>query len=403
MPSIDRGFVSNGLSTSSLTPKGDYVRADDPISKAKVGMYDIENAQYPLNNENDHFVRFYINLDDESRLIRENKVQVVGDVDRTDQNRASRGNVSPTRVAAVAGALGAVAGGVAGSQLANAGKNPDALINKLKGWRGGWGAGKAVAGAAGKTPFRQAVTKAVGAAAGATVGIAAANTLNVTKTLKRLGATITLYTPPSIKVDYAMNWSETDSDIADLLATDRGQEMFDSLTSANVKDGMAAKVTKILATNASTDIQLITRTTKNPKKDFLFRDVQQRTFQFAYTFAPRSPKEALEVAKIIYMFKMFAHPDLLEGYDNFLYIYPAEWDIVYGFKNPQADENTHVPDDQNKFLNRISSCVLTNIHIEYSPGGSFQTLRNGEPTVTTMALVFRELESLHQGRIEVGF
>jgi hypothetical protein len=202
--------------------------------------------------------------------------------------------------------------------------------------------------------------------------------------------------------NYVMNWNETDSDIADLLATDRGNEIL-SHSSENNKDGLGTKITKILATNASKDIQLITRTTKNPKKDFLFRDVQNRTFNFHYTFAPRTPKEAQEVAKIIYMFKLFAHPELLEGYDNFLYIYPAEWDIVYGFKNPQADENQQVPDDQNKYLNRISSCFLRAISINYAAGGNFQTLRNGEPVVTTMDLAFAELESLHQGRIEVGF
>jgi hypothetical protein len=293
-----------------------------------------------------------------------------------------------------------VAGGVAGSQLAAAGKNPATLINQLKGWKGGFGAAAGTAGLAGKFPF---AAKALGATAGASIGILAANTLNVTKTLKRLGATITLYSPPTMAVNYVMNWNETDSDIADLLAADRGQEMFKNLIGINNKDGLSTKVTKILATNASKDIQLITRTTKNPKKDFLFRDVQNRTFSFAYTFAPRTPKEAEEVARIIYMFKLFGHPELLEGYDNFLYIYPAEWDIVYGFKNPNADENNQVPDDANPYLNKISSCILRQIQINYAPGGSFQTLRRGEPTVITMALQFSELESLHQGRIEAGY
>jgi hypothetical protein len=349
MPSIDRGYttdtsynLNNSLYTN-LVHSGEYVRADDPISKAKVGMYDIDNAQYPLNNENDHFVRFYINIDDESRLIRENKVQVVGDVDRTDQNRASRGNVSQTRFSGVAGALGAVGGATLASQFAAAGATKgtaaESLIHKLKGWKGGYGALSATSAAAGKTPFSRTVSKAVGAAAGATVGVLAANTLNVTKTLKRLGATITLYSPPTIRANYVMNWDSTQSDIADLLATDRGDEMLGH-SGDNNKDGLGTKITKIIATNASKDIQLITRTTKNPKKDFLFRDTQNRKFGFTYTFAPRSPKEAQEVAKIIYMFKMFSHPELLEGYDNFLYIYPAEWDIVYGFKNPNADENS---------------------------------------------------------------
>jgi hypothetical protein len=390
MPSIDRGFT-----TTTNTGDSQYLRTNANDRNAKAGLYNIDNAVYPLNLENDHFVRFYINIDDESRLIRDGKVQVVGDVDRTSQNRASRGNVSQTRIDLVTGTLGAVAGSAAASQLASASKNPNALINKIKGF-------KSLAATAGKSPFSRALTTALGAAGGAALGVLAANTLNVTKTLKRLGATITLYSPPTMAVDYSMTWDEKDADIIDLMSKDRGEELVKNLSVSN-KDGLPAKIVNLIAINASKDIQLVTRTTKNPKKDFLFRDVKNRRFSFGYTFAPRSPKEAEEVARIIYMFKLFSHPELLDGYDNFLYLYPAEWDIVYGFKDPNADENNPTPDHMNKYLNRISSCVLDGIHINYAPGGSFQSLRRGEPVMTTMNLSFIELESLHQGRIEEGY
>jgi hypothetical protein len=384
MPSIDR------LDPSTDPGKNRFV--------GKYGKYEIESATYPANNHNDHFVRFYINIDDESRLIRENKVTVVGDVDRTDQNRASRGNTSQTRANVLAAGAGGTAGFLAGAQLSRASQNSQVLLKNLQGWKGG--VGRAVGGFAANNPK---MTRILGAGAGAGVGLLAASTLNLTKTLKRLGATITLYTPQDIATSYTMNWDAHESDIADLMSKDRGEEFLSNL-GPGTKDGLATKLTRLIATNASRDIQLLSRTTKNPKKDFLFRDVEKRTFRFEYMFAPQSPKEAEEVARIIYMFKLFSHPELLEGYDNFLYIYPAEFDIVYGYKQQDQNGNEISSLEQtNPYLHKISSCVLRSIQLNYSAGGTFQTLRRGEPCMVRMALDFAEIESLHQGRIEEGY
>lgn len=395
MPSIDRGYKTDPSRLSKmLGSESEYTR--EP--QAKLGKYEIASASYPANNQNDHFVRFYINIDDESRLIRDGKVTVVGDADRTDQNRASRGNTSQTRFNAVSAASGFVGGAVTAGQLTSAGRNPEALINKLEGWHGK--AGRSVTNFAANKPW---AAKAIAGVGGAAVGWYAANTLNVTKTLKKLGATITLYTPTNIVANYAINWEGHDSDIADMMAADRGEEFLTNMGSST-KDGLSTKIVRMLATNASKDIQLLTRTSKNAKKDFLFKDVAQRTFNFHYNFAPQTPKEAEEVARIIYMFKLFSHPELISGYDNFLYLYPAEFDIIYGFK--QLDQNGNELgslEQENPYLHKISSCVLRAMTVNYAPGHSFQTLRRGEPCMLTMELAFAEIESLHQGRIEQGY
>lgn len=392
--SIDRGFK-----TDPLFGEPEYVRE----RQARLGKFDvIQSANYPANNENDHFVRFYINIDDESRLIRDEKVTVIGDADRTDQNRANRMNTSEDRVALLGGALGAAGGYIAGGNFSRAISNPNALIRNMAGWKGG--AGRAMGRFADANPRASSIlSHAVGAGAGVALGLAAASTLNVTKKIKRLGATITLYTPENIATDYRMNWSSDDYSMADLLSKDRGQEFVSNL-GPGTKTGLPTKITRLIATNASPDIQLLSRTTKNPKKDYLFRDVEQRNFEFGYLFAPQSPKEAEEVARIIYMFKLFSHPELLEGYDNFLYVYPAEFDIVYGFR--QLDENGEERsslEQNNPYLHKISSCVLKGISLNYSPGGSFHSLRRGEPCMVRMTLAFSEIETLHQGRIEEGY
>ena len=93
---------------------------------------------------------------------------------------------------------------------------------------------------------------------------------------------------------------------------------------------------------------------------------------------------------------MFSLPEAIKGYNSFLYSYPAEFDIEYGFMNKGKPE-------QNKYLNKISSCVLQTVNLNYSPNGSFQTLEAGEPVQVNMTLQFIELETLHRDRVTKGY
>lgn len=83
--------------------------------------------------------------------------------------------------------------------------------------------------------------------------------------------------------------------------------------------------------------------------------------------------------------------------EQYLFIYPAEFDIEYGIRDENGNERDNI------FLNKISSCVLTGLNVSYAAsGGSYQSLRNGEPIHTKMNLQFMEIETLHRGRIEAG-
>lgn len=368
------------------------------------GGYDkhIKNIEYPANRENNHFVKFYINVDQESRIVRENKVKITGDVDNTDQNRANRGLGSKARFEAGVGAAVGIAAAVTVSKVVTAYKNPKSGLGNLTGFLGKSGKlGGAIAG------IGLLGTGVLATAAGAGVASFAANTFDVTKKLKRLAASISLYMPSNIQATSKMNYSETDAVLVDLMQTDRGSEMFDNLMGNNTKDGagLSSSVTRVLGTIASPNVLgLITRTAKNPKKDFLFREVDHRTFAFDYQFTPKSSDEAQDVADIIYMFKFFSHPEIIQNLENFLYLYPAEFDIEYGIQDKTTEgANGTIKSGTNSYLNKISSCVLETISVNYAPHGSFQSLRNGEPIQTNMSLVFREIEQLTQGRIEQGY
>ena len=79
------------------------------------------------------------------------------------------------------------------------------------------------------------------------------------------------------------------------------------------------------------------------------------------------------------------------------YVVPAEFDLFYMFR---GDENT--------WLNKISTCVLKNLDLNYTPNG-YQTFRpidgrNGAPPVEIdMKLDFQETKILTKDDVVAGF
>ena len=129
----------------------------------------------------------------------------------------------------------------------------------------------------------------------------------------------------------------------------------------------------------------------NPKKEQVFKGVDFRTFSFDYQFFPRDIDEAANVLRIIEEFKYHMHPEFKEDTNNFVYVYPSEFDITYFTNNRE-----------NRKLHRHASCVLTDININYTPNGVFTTLPNGMPAQINMTLNFRELALMTKDKIKDG-
>lgn len=364
-----------------MSQQAEPVKVNDTTPQDTYGesnMFGIRSIQYPPDidpsdsgNDQRHFVRFTINIDEDARLIKRNKV-ISTDVDQSDQNRLRNGTISQERANALAGlAVGAVA---AGSSVTAA------AVGKLKSW-----------------PAKLAVGVGTGAI-GAIAGTAAADSFNLSKKLKKLAASITLYNPGNNTADYNVSYAETDTQIQNLLQAERGAELMKDVDNASASPSMltaAGKLAKVVAIGGSDLLQSMTRSALNNKTDLLFKQVNRRVFQFEYRFMPKNVYEAYDIANIIYMFKFFQHPEMMEGYDQFLYIYPAEFDIEYLYRSG-GDET------ENIWLNKISSCVLESMTVNYGQGGTFQSLAAGEPVETNVVLRFRELETLHQDRIAKG-
>ena len=57
---------------------------------------------------------------------------------------------------------------------------------------------------------------------------------------------------------------------------------------------------------------------------------------------------------------------------------------------------------QNQKMHKISSCVLTELNVNYSPNGVFSTFPDGMPTQINIQMSFTELELLTKERIKAG-
>jgi len=362
-------------------------------SKA-AGQYTIGKSAYPVNvggKDLQNYVNFYINVQTDSKIAKDRSSEISGISPNARFMNGSVGdtarnfsNNNPTNMVNFGAAL-AAEGGILGA------------VGGLIG--GGDGVSKIVGAGAG-------VLKGAVAGAATGVGVGAIFTgagITFGQPAKRLREFITLYTPQQITVRYGAQWGEEDA-LTAALASD--PELANSLKAAGnaasqgnfsgalgTAGGAGAGVIagQILSKSPfASSLSALTRTAANPKKEQIFKSVDYRSFTFEYSFAPKSAEEARAALKIIYLFKYHMHPEFKDK-NTFVYVYPSEFDIEYFFAGKE-----------NSSLNKISSCVLKEMTVNYSPNGTFTTFPDGTPTQINMTLQFVELETLTKERIEAG-
>lgn len=151
--------------------------------------------------------------------------------------------------------------------------------------------------------------------------------------------------------------------------------------------------------NASEAIEAMTGLVINPRQEQLFQGVNSRSFDFTFSLAPRNAKEAVEVSKIVRVFREYSHPNL-DSTSFFLEI-PAEFEIrYYKIFNPGKTGEVVT---ENLFLNKIGRCALTAINVDYTPNGVNATFEDGSPVRTSVTMTFSELRPLVRQDIEEGF
>ena len=233
---------------------------------------------------------------------------------------------------------------------------------------------------------------------------------------QRLKTTIALYMPPSVSVTYNVKYGDQEigalAGVANAAidafkgagdgATTKIKAVLQAATGNVAKEGLTNAVNKSIDTIASgteTLRQLSSGTVITPRMEMMFEGVGRRNFQYTFSFLPKSVQEAKLVEDIIYHFKFYAMPKYSNPTTRREMDIPGTFDIQYMYRG-----------SENNFLNKVSTCFLTNVSVEYGADRftayeptSGKRGDGAPPQKSKITLDFTELEVLSQDHIAQGF
>ena len=232
----------------------------------------------------------------------------------------------------------------------------------------------------------------------------------------RLDTSIALYMPPSVSVNYGINYAEEEiGSLAEVgigvikAFTQGGGDIssklggaFKAITGAGAQEGIQNAIVKTLdafAPGANTLLQMETGKVITPRMEIMFKGVGRRTFSYTFAFIPKSVKEARIVENIIHTFKENMHPEYANPTTRKEMKIPNTFDISYMYQNAE-----------NSFLNKISMCFLTTMSVQYGADRftAYESTKSriGEgppPQKSQITLNFTELETLSKQHIKEGY
>lgn len=230
------------------------------------------------------------------------------------------------------------------------------------------------------------------------------------KPTKRMPASISLYMPPSVTVQYTVKY--VDQEIGTLAGmgaaaiaafqNESGDNTAKLKAAAGaMKGGAKEGVTNFINTTLDTLApgaralqQIDSGKVITPRMEMMFEGVGRRDFSFTFAFIPKSAEEAISIEKIIKTFKENMMPEYVGDSRREMKI-PNTFDITYMHQNTE-----------NKYMNKISSCFLRNMTVTYG-GDRFTayspTDGSPPPQKSTIALDFVEIETLSKDLVKEGF
>ena len=226
----------------------------------------------------------------------------------------------------------------------------------------------------------------------------------------KLSTTIALYMPPSIQVQYGAIYADQEIGILaeagkraiEAFGGPPGTALGATMTAlGEASTGFAAatftKAADVAAPGAKAVIAIERGKIQTPRMELMFEGLGRRDFSFTFVFIPKSAREASVIEQIIYQFKFH----MSSSYDGSAFgsglggarvmSIPSHFDIKYMYR---GRPNTH--------LNRISTCVLKNVNVEYG-GDRYVAFDEGNPQTTKMTLNFTELNIMTKEFIQQGY
>ena len=238
------------------------------------------------------------------------------------------------------------------------------------------------------------------------LGVSASNFNNT----RRITDSVSIYLPPNVEESTSAKYDESATGIAGFLVSAFGKSLegMDAQQLTRKVAGGLEGISKDMTFRAiglagelvgAEGVEALAKKAfgeaSNPYMEVLFDQMQLRTFTYNFNFAPRNEQEALEVQKIIQLFRFHMAPELRPDVNRYVGL-PSQFDIHYMYLSKEGVAS------ENNYYNRIATCVLQDCKINYTPNG-VKSFEDGGPVQTTMTLTFKEIELLTKDKIAQGY
>ena len=231
-----------------------------------------------------------------------------------------------------------------------------------------------------------------------------------TGTSTQLVQSIALYMPPQVSVSYEAKYADQEIGVLAEAGADAIRALFGSGDFSAAKlgsdvltavQGKGLDALDAVAPGARALVALERGKIVTPRMELMFEGIGRRNFEFSFVMIPKSLSEAERIREIVRAFKVHMTSDVATaefgGSKNVRELnIPDVFDIKYMYR-----------DRENTYLNKISTCSLTGMNVQY--GGDRYTAYEPDgsgsppPQRTSLSLNFTELEIMYRNRIEDGF
>ena len=135
--------------------------------------------------------------------------------------------------------------------------------------------------------------------------------------------------------------------------------------------------------------------TLNPQLELIYNSPALREFTLDFRMIPRNPEESGAIQSILQILKLEAAPQISAETSSRYFIPPSQFQLEF-----YDGVNHAMP---NSYLFKTKKCVLTDISIDYTGGGSFATFYTGAPVEIRLSLRFTETVIIDRTAVGEGF
>jgi hypothetical protein len=135
--------------------------------------------------------------------------------------------------------------------------------------------------------------------------------------------------------------------------------------------------------------------TLNPQLELIYNSPALRQFTLDFRMIPRNPEESGAIQSILQILKLEAAPQISAETSSRYFIPPSQFQLEF-----YDGVNHAMP---NSYLFKTKKCVLEDISIDYTGGGSFATFYTGAPVEIRLSLKFTETVIIDRTAVGEGF